>query len=57
MVIQSIAGLVVFAGVAWLISENRLRVRITTVLAGIAIQLAVAFILLKLPVCRDFFIS
>jgi CNT family concentrative nucleoside transporter len=57
MVLQSIAGLVVFAGVAWLISENRLRVRITTVLAGIAIQLAVAVILLKLPVCRDFFIS
>lgn len=57
MVVQSIAGLVVFAGAAWLISEDRLRVRITTVLAGIAIQLAVAFILLKVPVCRDFFIS
>jgi CNT family concentrative nucleoside transporter len=57
MVAQSIAGLVVFAGVAWLISENRRRVRITTVLAGIAIQLTVAFILLKLPVFRDFFIS
>ncbi len=57
MVMQSIAGLLVFAGVAWLISENRGRVRITTVLAGIAIQLTVAFILLKLPVFRDFFIS
>lgn len=57
MIVQSIAGLLVFAGAAWLISENRLRVRITTVLAGIAIQLIVAFILLKLPVCRDFFIS
>jgi CNT family concentrative nucleoside transporter len=57
MVAQSIAGLLVFAGVAWLISENRRRVRITTVLAGIAIQLTVAFILLKLPVFRDFFIS
>jgi CNT family concentrative nucleoside transporter len=57
MVAQSIAGLLVFAGAAWLISENRRRVRITTVLAGIAIQLTVAFILLKLPVCRDFFIS
>ena len=56
MVVQSVAGLVVFAGAAWLISEDRLRVRITTVLAGIAIQLAVAFILLKVPVCRDFFI-
>jgi len=57
MVAHSIAGLLVFAGAAWLISENRRRVRITTVLAGIAIQLTVAFILLKLPVCRDFFIS
>jgi CNT family concentrative nucleoside transporter len=57
MVAQSIAGLLIFAGVAWLISENRGRVRITTVLAGIAIQLTVAFILLKLPVFRDFFIS
>ena len=57
MVVQSIAGLVVFAGAAWLISEDRRRVRLTTVLAGMAIQLAVAFILLKLPVCRDFFIS
>ena len=57
MIVQSIAGLVVFAGAAWLISEDRLRVRITTVLAGIAIQLTVAFILLKVPVCRDFFMS
>ena len=57
MVVQSIAGLVVFAGAAWLISEDRRRVRVTTVLAGIAIQLIVAFILLKLPVFRDFFES
>ncbi len=57
MVAQSIAGLVVFAGAAWLISEDRRRVRVTTVLAGIAIQLIVAFILLKLPVFRDFFES
>ncbi len=57
MVIQSIAGLVVFVGAAWLISEDRRRVRVTTVLAGIAIQLIVAFILLKLPVFRDFFES
>jgi CNT family concentrative nucleoside transporter len=57
MVFQSIAGLVVFAGIAWLISENRRRVRVTTVIAGIAIQLVVGFILLKLPLFRDFFIS
>ena len=57
MNVQSIAGLVVFAGIAWLISENRKKVSIKIVVAGIAIQLAVGFILLKLPVFRDFFIS
>ncbi|MFC1830238.1 NupC/NupG family nucleoside CNT transporter [Thermodesulfobacteriota bacterium] len=57
MIVQSIAGLLFFAGVAWLISENKRQVRVTTVIAGIAIQLAVGFILLKLPVFRDFFIA
>ncbi|MFH2218171.1 MAG: nucleoside transporter C-terminal domain-containing protein [Pseudomonadota bacterium] len=57
MIVQSIAGLLFFAGVAWLISENRRRIRVTTVMAGIAIQLAVGFVLLKLPVFRDFFIA
>lgn len=57
MIVQSIAGLVVFAGIAWLISENRKKVSIKIFVAGIAIQLAVGFILLKLPVFRDFFIS
>lgn len=57
MIVQSMAGLFVFAGIAWLISENRRKVSITTVIAGIAIQLTVGIILLKLPVFRDFFIS
>ncbi|OEU67784.1 MAG: nucleoside:proton symporter [Desulfobacterales bacterium PC51MH44] len=57
MIVQSMAGLVVFTGIAWLISENRTKVRIKTIIAGIAIQLAVGFILLKLPIFRDFFIS
>lgn len=57
MSVQSIAGLVVFACIAWLISENRTKVSIKIIVAGIAIQLAVGFILLKLPVFRDFFIS
>lgn len=47
----------VFAGIAWLISENRTKVSIKIIVAGIVIQLAVGFILLKLPVFRDFFIS
>ncbi len=57
MNVQSIAGLVVFACIAWLISENRTKVSIKIIVAGIAIQLAVGLILLKLPVFRDFFIS
>ncbi len=57
MMIQSMAGLIVFSMVAWLISENRKRVRVKLIIAGIAIQLAVGFVLLKLPVFRSFFIS
>jgi len=57
MIIQSMAGLLVFSGVAWLISENRKKVKIKLIIAGIAIQLLVGFILLKLPVFRGFFIS
>ncbi len=57
MIIQSMAGLLIFSGVAWLISENRTKVKIKLIIAGIAIQLFIGFILLKLPVFRGFFIS
>ncbi len=57
MIFQSMAGLVVFAGVAWLISENRTKVRLIIIIVGIGIQLTVGLILLKLPIFRDFFIS
>ncbi|MGD9105780.1 MAG: nucleoside transporter C-terminal domain-containing protein [Desulfobacterales bacterium] len=57
MIAQSIAGLVVFVGIAWLISENRTKVSFKIIIAGILIQFAVGLILLKLPVFRNFFIS
>jgi CNT family concentrative nucleoside transporter len=57
MIIQSIAGLFVFSGIAWLISENHKKVKVKLVITGIAIQLVIGFILLKLPVFRSFFIS
>ncbi len=57
MIIQSMAGLLIFSGVAWLISENRTKVKIKLIIAGIGIQLLIGFILLKLPVFRGFFIS
>ena len=57
MIIQSIAGLFVFSGIAWLISENRTQVKVKLIIAGIAIQLVIGFILLKLAVFRSLFIS
>jgi len=57
MIIQSIAGLLVFSGIAWTISENHKKVKVKLVVAGIAVQLVIGFILLKLPVFRSFFIS
>ncbi len=57
MMIQSVAGLFVFSGIAWLIGENRKHVRIKLIIVGIAVQLAIGILLLKLPVCRKFFIS
>ena len=56
MIIQSIAGLVVFAAFAWLISENRKRINVKIVLIGIGLQLVVGFVLLKLPMFREFFL-
>ena len=56
MVIQSIAGLLVFSLIAWCLSENRRRVSPMIPLIGIVIQLAVGLVLLKLSVFRDFFL-
>ena len=53
---QSFAGLLTFAGIAWLLSENRKRVKFKTAVMGIVLQLLVGFILLKIPVFRDFFL-
>ena len=56
MIIQSIAGLLVFAGIAWCMSENRRQASLKIAVIGIIIQLAVGLILLKLPVFREFFL-
>ena len=56
MVIQSIAGLLVFAGIAWCISENRKQVNLYVPLIGIFIQLGVGILLLKLSIFREFFL-
>ena len=56
MIIQSIAGLFVFVVLAWAMSENRKKVSIKTVGTGLALQLLVGMVLLKLPFFRDFFL-
>ena len=54
---QSLFGLAAFAGLAWLISENRKKVSIRVVVVGLVMQLAIGLLLLKLPLFRDFFMA
>jgi len=56
MLFQAVLGLFVFTGIAWLLSENRRRVRYTVVLSGVAVQLSIAGILLYVPVFKKFFL-
>jgi concentrative nucleoside transporter, CNT family len=53
--LQSFVGLFILAFLAWLISENRSRIKFRTIGAGIALQLLIAFILVKLPMSQLFF--
>lgn len=46
---QGVLGLVVLTGIAWAASEDRGAVRIRVPLAGIALQFAIAFVLLRVP--------
>ena len=57
MVFQSMAGLVVFSFMAWLMSENRKAVRLKGAAAGLLIQLAVGAMLLKMPMFREVFLA
>ncbi len=56
MIIQSIVGLLTFAGLAWALSENRKQVNLKVAVTGIVLQLLVGLVLLKLPIFRDIFL-
>ncbi len=56
MRLQGLLGLIVFLGIAWAISEQRNKVKYTTILAGVAVQLCIAGILLYVPFFRKFFL-
>jgi CNT family concentrative nucleoside transporter len=56
MLIQALLGLLVFTGIAWLISENRKGVKYTTALTGVVVQLSIAALLLYIPIFKKVFL-
>lgn len=52
-----VLGLVVLMALAWLLSEHRRRLDWRLVLAGVGLQLGVAFVLIKVPVINDAFLA
>jgi CNT family concentrative nucleoside transporter len=56
-IIQSLGGLMAFAALAWLLSENRRMVSLKLILIGIGTQLIVGLILLKIPVFQRLFLT
>jgi CNT family concentrative nucleoside transporter len=55
MNLQGIVGIIFLTGLAWLVSENRRAVRFQIIFTGLAVQFALALILLKIPLFGDFF--
>lgn len=53
---QGIIGLLAIMFFAWAISENRGRVQFKTILAGLALQVILAVLLLKFPPFKEFFV-
>jgi len=53
--LRGLSGLFLLVGLAFLFSENRRKMNITAVLAGILIQLFLALVLLKVPYSTAFF--
>ena len=56
MRLQGVLGIVVFLTIAWIISEKRARVKLPTILTGVAVQFAIAGILLYVPFFQRLFV-
>ncbi len=56
-ILQSCFGLLVFALIAWGLSENRKQVRVKAVIVGLALQLLLGFTLLHLPFFKNAFLA
>ena len=57
MILRSAFGLVALCAIAWLLGENRRKVRWRTVFAGIGLQVALAILLLRFPPSRVVFLA
>ena len=53
---QAVAGIAGLVAIAWLLSEARGRVPWRTVVSGLALQLVLAVLLVKLPGAKDAFL-
>ena len=56
-ILQSAFGLVVLTGIAWALSENRAAASWKTAVMGLALQLIVALVLLKIPFFQSLFLA
>jgi len=56
MRLQGVLGVIVFLTIAWIISEKRARVKLPTILTGVAVQFSIAGILLYVPFFKRFFV-
>jgi len=57
MPFQSIVGISVLIGIALLLSENRRRIRLWLIPAGVALQIVIALFFLKVPIFKSIFLS
>ena len=53
---QGVLGILVFLAIAWLISEKRKLVRASTIVTGVAVQFAIAALLLYVPAFQRLFL-
>src|SRR5438067_83167 len=56
MRLQGVLGIIVFLAIAWVVSEKRSSVKLRMVLTGVAVQFAIAAVLLYIPLFQRFFL-
>ena len=52
----SVAGFIVFAGIAWLLSTNRRKIAWKTIAWGVGLQLVIGLIIFRLPGSQRIFL-